>query len=238
MTMRERTAYPRFKQKLTDEELSEFFTLSDEEWQFVEETSRGDSPRLQLALYLKCFQKLGYLPQIATIPKVIIIYIAQQRYPHMQMPVTKVTDTTRSTYRRAIHDYLQIRLYGDGGVAIITPIVQQATYTMSDPADLINVAIEQLILHRFELPAFSTLDELVSRVRLQTHFTLYQQATERLSPEESATLDSLLERPSKATRYPVTRLKVLPAKASLKRIRVWGMGRNCRKVYGLVDIIR
>ena len=131
------------------------YPLSDEEWQFVEETGRGDSPRLQLALYLKCFQKLGYLPQIATIPKVIIIYIAQQRYPHMQMPVTKVTDTTRSTYRRAIHDYLQIRLYGDGGVAIITPIVQQATYTMSDPADLINVAIEQLILHRFELPAFS-----------------------------------------------------------------------------------
>ena len=34
-------------------------------------------------------------------------------------------------------------------MAAIAPIVQQATYTMSDPADLINVAIEQLILHRF-----------------------------------------------------------------------------------------
>ena len=108
MTMRERTAYPRFKQKLTGKELAEFFTLSQEEWQFVEATGRGDSPRLQLALYLKCFQKLGYLPQTATIPQVIISYIAKQHYPDLQLPVTEVTDTTRSTYRRAIHAYLQI----------------------------------------------------------------------------------------------------------------------------------
>ncbi|MCP5100968.1 MAG: DUF4158 domain-containing protein, partial [Chloroflexi bacterium] len=120
-----------------------------------------------------------------------------------------------------MHEHLQIRPYGDGGAAVITPIIRQATYTMSDPADLINVAIEQLVLHRFELPAFRTLDDLVSRVRLQTHFTLYQQATERLSPEESVILDSLLERPSKVMRYPVTRLKALPAKASLKHIRAW-----------------
>ena len=33
---------------------------------------------------------------------------------------------------------------------------------MSDPADLLNVAIEHLIAQRFELPAFSTLDRLVS----------------------------------------------------------------------------
>ena len=36
--------------------------------------------------------------------------------------------------------------------------VTQAAYTMSDPADLINVAIEHLIQQRFELPAFQTLD--------------------------------------------------------------------------------
>jgi hypothetical protein len=34
-------------------------------------------------------------------------------------------------------------------------------------------------------------------------------------------LDALLERPSKGTRYPVTRLKALPAKASLKHIHAW-----------------
>ena len=221
MTMRERTAYPRFKRKLTDKELAEFFTLSDEEWQFVVTTARGNAPRFQLALYLKCFQKLGYLPQMGAIPQAIINYIAKQLYPNLQLPVAEVTDATRSAYRQAIYAYLQVRPYGEGGAVVITPIVQQATYTMSDPADLINVAIEQLVLHRFELPAFSTLDNLVSHIRTQTHFTLYQQATERLSPEESAALDALLERPSKVTRYPVTRLKALPAKASLKHIRAW-----------------
>ena len=221
MTMRERTAYPRLKRNLTDEELAEFFTLAAEEWQFIVKTARGDAPRIQMALYLKCFQKLGYLPQMRAIPQTIIKYIAKQRYPDLQLPVAEVTDATRSAYRQEIHAYLEVRPYGKGGAVVITPIVQQATYTMSDPADLINVAIEQLVLHRFELPAFSTLDNLVSHIRTQTHFTLYQQATERLSPEESATLDALLERPSKVTRYPVTRLKALPANASLKHIRVW-----------------
>jgi hypothetical protein len=105
-----------------------------------------------LALYLKCFQKLGYLPQMAAIPQTIIKYIVKQCYPDLQLPVAEVTDATRSTYHQAIHTYLQVRPYGEGGAAVITPIVQQATYTMSDPADLINVAIEQLVLHRFELP--------------------------------------------------------------------------------------
>jgi hypothetical protein len=36
---------------------------------------------------------------------------------------------------------------------------------MSDPADLINVAVEQLVVERFELPAYGTLDELVNHIR-------------------------------------------------------------------------
>ncbi len=148
-------------------------------------------------------------------------FIAKQRHVQLHEPLIEVTDTTRSGYRQAIHAYLQIKSYGDGGVDVITPIVEKATYTMSDPADLINVAIEQLVLHRFELPAFRTLDDLVSRIRTQTHFTLYQQTTKRLTPEETEILKSLLKRPFGTTRYPVTRLKALPAKASLKHIRDW-----------------
>jgi hypothetical protein len=36
---------------------------------------------------------------------------------------------------------------------------------MDNPADLINAAIDELIKQRYELPAFSTLDRLVGRVR-------------------------------------------------------------------------
>ena len=63
---------------------------------------------------------------------------------------------------------------------------------MSDPADLINVAIEQLIAHRFELPAFQTLDRLVSHVRYGVHQDLYARMTAALSPAEQTRLEALL----------------------------------------------
>ena len=40
---------------------------------------------------------------------------------------------------------------------------------MDHPADLINVAIEDLVRQRFELPAFSTLDALATHVRAAVH---------------------------------------------------------------------
>jgi hypothetical protein len=45
--------------------------------------------------------------------------------------------------------------------------MQHAAYTMSDPADLINLAVEHLIQQRFELPAFSTLERRYCEPSLQ-----------------------------------------------------------------------
>jgi hypothetical protein len=60
-----------------------------------------------------------------------------------------VPPTTRLRYRRAIHAYLAIKPYRAGGAAVVAQRVRQAAQTMSDPADLINVAIEQLVVERF-----------------------------------------------------------------------------------------
>jgi hypothetical protein len=45
---------------------------------------------------------------------------------------------------------LDIAPYGKGGEHIVETAVEQAAHTMSDPADLINLAIEHLIQQRFE----------------------------------------------------------------------------------------
>jgi hypothetical protein len=82
---------------------------------------------------------------------------------------------------------------------------------MSDPADLINVAIEQLVRQQFELPAFSTLDKLVNHIRQQTHLQTYAQVTADLTEEQKAILDGLLVREKGQTRNGFTRLKALPA---------------------------
>ena len=40
-----------------------------------------------------------------------------------------------------------------------------AAAVKDNPADLINIALEELIRRRFELPAFSTLDRMADDIR-------------------------------------------------------------------------
>ena len=71
------------------------------------------------------------------------------------LPETPIHRNRIYRYRQAIRTFLGIRSWSDGGEEITRHAIEIAAHTMSDPADLINVAIETLIANRFELPAFS-----------------------------------------------------------------------------------
>lgn len=222
MTAIERTAYPRFKQTFTQQELEDFYSLTEAESDFIRGKASGQKQQLSLAILLKAFQKLGYLPQINDVPPQVRQHIATQlSLPDVPDEVINLPDSSRKRYRRAIRAYLQVKPYGQRGQQVVTQVVRQSAETMSDPADLINVAIEQLVRHQFELPAFSTLDKLVNHLREQVHLQLYAQVTAALSVEQKAILDGLLVREKGQTRQAFTRLKALPAKASLKWVRKW-----------------
>lgn len=225
MTMQERTAYPTLRQKMTTKELGDSFAPTTEEIAFVNKTARGEMPRLQLMVYLKCFQQLGYLPQAEEIPHQLFAHIAEQTGRAYQTPLfgeaPDVTAATRSRYRSAIHRFLHIKPYRQGGQACLKPIIKKAAQTMSDPADLINVAIEQLIVHHFELPAYSTLDRIVNHIRVEVEARLFTRVVARLSLTEVTALNGLLKRQSNETRYPFTRIKALPATATLNQMYAW-----------------
>ncbi len=152
MTAIERTAYPRFKQSFTKQELATFYTPTEEDIAFVNETASGQLQRLAFMTLLKSFQKLGYLPQWNQIPEIVKDHIAFHAGGAPRRKLHKVASTTRSRYRQAIHTYLHIRSYRQGGAQVVTSIVHQVAETMSDPADLINVAVEELIRQQYELP--------------------------------------------------------------------------------------
>ena len=221
MTAIERTAYPRFKHSFTEDELAQFYTPAEADLAFVENLADDEAQGLTMMLLLKAFQKLGRLPKLGDVPTPIGKHIAEQ----MQIPwperLPALPRMTRSRYRQAIYGYLDIKAYRRGGRETVEKIVQQATQTMSDPADLINVAIEQLVVERFELPAYGTLDEFVNHIRHQAHEALYAQVTSKLTEGQKAILDGLLVKGKDKTRNDFTRIKALPAGASLKWVRKW-----------------
>lgn len=187
----ERTAYPRFKPVLTVHELEELYCPTEKDLDFV--GKRADDPTQQFILLarLKCHQHLGYLPTFDEIPDSIRIYLCQQLRLPADTKWLPETQMSRHRHRLSIRAYLQVSSYSHGGERAVAHEIEQAAYTMSDPADLINVAIERLVEQRFELPAFSTLDRLVARVRHHVHQHLYDKITGSLTPDDIGRLEGL-----------------------------------------------
>lgn len=68
----------------------------------------------------------------------------------------------RTLYRHhtLVRDYLNVRPYSAGSEIIAETGMRNAVQVMMYPADLINVAIEELFRQSYLLPAFSILNPL------------------------------------------------------------------------------
>lgn len=225
MTSIDRTVYPRFKKAFTVSELEQVFKASEEELSFAKSESKKSSHYFTLLTLMKCQQYLGYFPSLKDVPQQV------QNYLRVQiglLPVVELLDDKDDKlkkdfhlFRKRIRSFRDIKPYKKGGKIVASTQMENSAYTMSDPADLINVAIEKLIQQRFELPAFSTLNRMAGSIRTRIHEEIYSQITEPLTEEEIQRLDSLLKVAQDERITDFTKLKQTPGKASLKQMNLW-----------------
>lgn len=218
MTLIERTAYPRFKQHPSPKELAEIYTPTAEEIQFIKRHVKSYHGFLSFMVILKSFQRLGYFCTPKTIPIAIIDHI---RSCLKLKPWVKAipSERQRYTYQKLIREYLEVRPYNKNAQRKITIIVIKAAESKDHPADLINVAIEELVKERYELPAFSTLDRLIGHIRSLTNNRLFMQVSQGLSQTEQSFLDNLLIEETKESTATLNLLKSPPTSATLSGIR-------------------
>jgi hypothetical protein len=222
MTAIDRTAYPRFKRSYSTRELSEIYTPTPDELYFATTTARSDGLRFNLLLLLKCFQRLGSFPALDEIPEVLITHIRSCMGLHPdQAPFGYETPRTLYRHHKLILEYLGVTPYGKAARHQAALAIREAARRMDRPADLINVAIETLVKERFELPAFSTLDTLVRRVRTLVNTAFFRQVDARLTDEERAQLDHLLVTSAPEGRSNHVRLKAHPANVTPTHLRDW-----------------
>lgn len=231
----ERTAYPRFKRSLTSQHLHALYTPTDDELTFAQKTARSPTSQLSLLVLLKSFQQLGYFPKISEVPTAIISHI--RNCLSLIPAIEPGYEEMRTLYRhhQAIRDYLRVTLWNSGASRLAIKAVSQAAETMDNPADLINVALEMLIKERYELPAFSTLDRLVRRVRTVVNQRYFGDILNRLSPEETSRLDTLLITEGRSSRSPYQRLKQLPKSPTLTHLQEWITQFEWLESHGKID---
>lgn len=214
MTSIERTAYPRFKRYYTHKDLKQLYTPTDIEKKFALEQTLGETNYLNLTTLLKVFQKLGYFPPLDQVPQSIKEHIKKE----LSLPLTQVIEYkgTRSLFRhkQLIRSYLQVIAYNKSARLLVEQTINQCAYIMDNPADLINVALEELIHNCYELPSFRELDRQVNHVRTRVNRTIFSETIKKLNPELSQSLNDLLLSQSSENITPFNRLKTLPKRPS------------------------
>lgn len=217
MTTLERTAYPTLKNAPTSKELVQQYTPTASEVTFARAQTRSKSGQLSVVVMLKAFQRLGYFPALTDLPSVLIQHL--RAYLNLRDHIAALPSLrSLRRYQTAIRQYLEIKPYDQNAQVYLRAKVAVAALTKDHPADLLNVAVEWLVKERYELPAFSTLDHLVSNVRSTTNNQLFQQISDGLSAEEQIYLDRLLLSELPETQASLNLLKSPPKSATFAHL--------------------
>lgn len=218
MTAIERTAYPQFKARPTLKTLQELYTPTPLEIRLARVHARNPTNVLTLSVLLKSFQRLGYFPALADVPSAIIEHVKSCLNVGKRL---KLAPATSSIYRfqKVIRAHLGVTAYNAKAQCIAVEAVAHAALIKDHPADLINIAIEELVKSRFELPAYRTLDQLAMTVRYNTHEQLFEQVDAQLSKADQAYLDQLLRPQAEDAEMTLSLLKAPPKKATLTHLK-------------------
>lgn len=215
----ERTAYPRFKRAVTARELHGSFTPSLGEIEWARELTRSPEHLLALVALLKSFQRLGYFPDLYEVPIVVVDHV--RGYLDMGSEVEVVHDSDRTAERHRAWIRQRVGVVRDMKQA--RKLAEQAIYdavrTKDNPADLINVALEELVRAGLELPGYSTLDDMAARIREEVNAGVHATIHARISDTERGLLVGLLTVNESSRRSRFDDLKRPAGAATLSRFK-------------------
>jgi TnpA family transposase len=193
-------------------EIADVFTPSAEEIEWARDKTVAAPNMLALVAWLKSFQYLGYFPGLDEIPEPVLAHVRGALGLSEGVPAEADADRTGKRYREITHLRLGVKSDKAASRDIAEAAVRAAAQAKDNPADLINVAIEQLVRKRLELPGYTTLDRMVARIRAKVNEGVFGTVTSRIPADGRARLTRLLVVDPATRRSEFDRLKD-PAKA-------------------------
>ncbi|HEN8707915.1 TPA: Tn3 family transposase [Pseudomonas putida] len=217
----ERTAYPILPSQLSAKELHRSYSLSDSEIEWVNNTAKSPALSIGLAIQLKVFQQLHYFVPFEVLPQELISHVRQcLRYgariaPHYSNP--------RTLYRHqaAVRQYLQATpFYSSDGLAITEQIARDRAVVLEQRVDLINAVLDELIQRGYELPAYSTLNNIAETALASAQEATFNLVVTRTPIEVIHRLKELLDTDFGRRQSDFNALKQAPKKPSRKHLEV------------------
>lgn len=216
------TAYRQLSHELSEQELHKNYTPDQEELALVA-TDRKPILRLGFLLHLKLFQNLGYFLSLKRLPRQLIKHIGQElqlrQLPTRSQLAQYEQSGARARHLRRIRDYLGVGVLTDKDAQWLASVAESAAATKESLPDIINVLIEELVRHRFELPGFTVLQRIARTARNRVNDTHFRHIGSQLSADARKNIDELLASAGHETYSAWHTLKREPKKPTNKEVR-------------------
>ena len=206
------TAYPQLKSAPSAKELDEVYTPNLVELVWAEKRTRESAPRVGLLALLKTFQRLGYFVPLCDVPASILEHVARcAGYDAVPQDLPRYdASSARRRHMLLVRDYIGVKGWGEESQKTLEKVSRDAASTLEDIADIINVALEQLVRQRFELPAFTLLHRAAQHARATVNREYQAAVCDRLDDTARKKLEELLCRAEDDSKSPWHRLKSEP----------------------------
>lgn len=215
----ERTAYPRFKKVVSARELYEAFTPTPGETAWAREATRTEANLLVLMVLLKSFQRLGYFPKLTEVPPPAVAHVGRRLGLGDDVTVAADSSRTLERYRGLVRDRVGVTHDPEAARKVAEEAIRTAAQTKDNPADLINVALEELVKARYELPGYTTLDEMAGRLRAEVNHGFFLAIEDRVGNAGKALLLGMLQVDASTRRSRFDELKRPARRPSLSRLK-------------------
>jgi Domain of unknown function (DUF4158) len=211
----ERTAYPRFKRVISARELAESFTPTAGEIAWARGRTHTEGHLLSLVVLLKCYQRLGYFPKLCDVPTPVVDHVRVAVGVATDVVAGQESQRTLWRHRDFVRALVGARYQPAEARQIAESAIRAAVEAKDDPADLINVALDEVVRAGLELPGYSTFDKIATTVRTEFNTGVFAQVAARIRADLAgrAQLAGLLLTDPVSGRSGVDGLKA-PAKAA------------------------
>ena len=209
--------YPALPDPLTPGDLQQLFSPSFDERKWAPTVARTPASQVALLVHLKIFQTIGRFLPAADVPLAVVEYMAHRMV--VESGATLISPgRTLYRHRQAILNRLKVVAWGNEARALAQATMCKTAKARSDPADIINSAIDALIRSHFELPPLATLRRLCGTVHSNINATQWTEVCGRLSSAQQAVLESLLVDDLTTQKSPFANLCSTPGRPSRKNL--------------------
>lgn len=221
------TIYPRFKKNISKKELNILYTPTSDEISLAQRKRQGRSKKtgnynhLYFLVMLKTYQRLGYFVLLNDVPYKIIKHIALKIQINTVPKELTAFDQSgaRQRHVNTIRKYLNVTEFDVDSEIIMDRAIADVARVREDLADIINVAIEELIHHKHELPSFGTIQRAALKGRSDANQNIYNTLSNSIDSASRDKIKNLFDVKDEMSHSPWNKIKSEPGKLSRNNLR-------------------